>query len=139
MARIVIDRTFTDTDVKSAINTMSSDLYNGTSLALLQVVTLTQTSSNAPVVTVLSDSITGVTYLRTGVGTYTANSAGKFTSGKTTPNVTGVQTTDVAGNKITAEWTSANVITIKTYGVADTAVLADGCLTNQEIQIKIYQ
>ena len=139
MSRIVIDRTFTDTDVKNAINTMSDDLYSGTPLALVYIVTLTQTSTNAPVATVISDTITGITWARTAVGTYTATKSGAFTLGKTTPNTTGASANDVAGNKITAQQTSVNVITVKTYAAADTTVLADGVLTNQEFQIKIYQ
>ena len=139
MSRIVIDRTFTDTDVKNAINTMSLDQYNSTPTSSVYIVTLTQTSTNAPVATVLSDTITGIVWARTGVGTYTATKSGAFTSGKTTPNATGASCSDIAGNKITAQWTSTNVITVKTYAAADTETLADGVLSSQEFQIKIYE
>jgi len=97
----------------------------------------TQTSTNAPTINLLVDDFSVPTLARTAAGTYTITKTGAFTQYKTTPYK--LQTSyDSVGNKITIEWTSVNVITLKTYGVADTAVLLDGCLDHQEVNIKVY-
>ena len=97
---------------------------------------VTQTSTNNPVVTVLNDTITGITATRSDVGTYLFTSNGKFIEGKTTPNKDAY--TDIDGNYITAEWVDINTITLKTYAAIDTEVLADGVLENQYFNIETY-
>lgn len=118
---------------ENAINENFTELYGKKYVCFLS-----QSGTDAPVPTVIYDTITGIAWARTGVGTYTATKSGAFTLGKTTPNASGATTSDISGNKITAEQTSVNVITVKTYAAADTTVLADGVLNSQEFQIKIY-
>lgn len=99
---------------------------------------LTQASTGAPTIAILQDTITGVARARSAMGTYTLTKAGAFTQGKTTPGAQVVVMYDNSGNKITAEWTSADVITVKTYAAADTTVLADNILNATEFKIEVF-
>lgn len=97
---------------------------------------LTQTSTNAPVATVLRNEIGTSTWTYEDVGTFLVTTAGQYTSGKTSPfKAVGY---DIDGNKITAEWVDVNSIRVKTYATADTSVLANGVLSNQEFNIFVY-
>lgn len=99
---------------------------------------LTQTSTNAPVATLLSSNLTGTfTWARTGEGIYTLTaSAATFTSGKTAVfiNSGSVQT-------IITTWTRTSdfVITIATEKADDPGQGFDGGLTNASIDIRIYK
>lgn len=95
---------------------------------------LTQTGSNAPVLTAIKDTIVG-TWARTATGTYTLTKSGAFTINKTIP-VDDVYT-DQAGNLFKINRTSADVMTLLTYAAVNTAVLADGVLSNRYINIEI--
>jgi hypothetical protein len=119
--------------LKSYFDTLYSPIISKT-----YHVFLTQVTTGAPSASVLEDTVTSVVLARSSTGTYTATKTGAFTSGKTTPGTSVVATHDNAGNKITAEWTSANVITIKTYAAADTTVLADSVLSATEFKIQIF-
>jgi cobalamin biosynthesis Co2+ chelatase CbiK len=99
---------------------------------------LSQVGTNAPTATILSDSITPV-LAYSAVGTYTVTKVGAFVSGKTTPNAAGAVYIDMAENKITAEWTSVDVITIKTYAEVDTTVLANDVLSEIDFNIEIFE
>lgn len=98
---------------------------------------ISQTGTNAPTTIIISDSITP-TLAYSAVGTYTVTKAGAFIEHKTTPNATGAIGYDLLGNKITAEWTSVNVITIKTYAAVDTTVLANDVLSELDFNIEIF-
>jgi len=99
---------------------------------------LTQTSTNAPVATLLSSNLTGTfTWARAGEGFYTLTaSAATFTSGKTAVfiNSGSVQT-------IITTWTRTSdfVITIATEQADDPGQGFDGGLTNASIDIRIYK
>lgn len=98
---------------------------------------LSQTSTSAPTALPLVNTIGVIALARTSVGIYTILSSGLFTDNKTTPNK--INTTyDNAGNKITIEWTKTTTLTLKTYTAADTSVLGDGILDEQEINIKVF-
>jgi len=101
-------------------------------------VTVTQTGANAPVATILNNTLGTVTWARTSAGTYTATTTGLFTLGKTLPN-SNVETITVesTGAKISAVRTSANVITITTKTSEDT--LTDGLLTDRYIEFIVYK
>ena len=95
--------------------------------------TLTQTSSNAPVATVLSSNLTGTfTWARTSAGIYTLTaSTATFTSGKTIVflnNGSDLTTTQVP--PIVWERTSDTVLTI-TVGF-------DASITNGSFEVRIY-
>ena len=121
-----IDRVITK--VNEIIDISTSKVYH---------VFLTQAGTAAPTSSVLIDTI-APTIAYSAVGTYTFTKAGAFTSGKTTPGATIVSAIDDAGNKLTAQWTSVDVITLKTYAAVDTAVLANDVLSGHEFQINIY-
>ena len=99
---------------------------------------LTQTSTDAPVATVLSSNLTGTfTWARTGEGFYTLTaSTATFTSGKTAVfiNSGSVQT-------IITTWTRTSdfVITIATELADDPGQGVDGGLINASIDIRIYK
>ena len=96
---------------------------------------VSQTSTDAPTILSLLNTLGVVALTRSAVGIYTFLSNSLFTENKTIPNK--INTTyDSAGNKITIEWTSATTLTLKTYNDVD--VLTDGILDEQEINIKVY-
>jgi len=98
---------------------------------------LTQTLLTDPTYITLENNLGAITLARTGVGTYTINSAGLFIADKTTPNAnTELFVDPVTGDKFTAVWTSASVITLTTSTSGD--VLTDGLLTKRFIEIKVY-
>ena len=99
---------------------------------------LTQTSTNAPVATLLSSNLTGTfTWARAGEGVYTLTaSTATFTSGKTAVfiNSGSVQNTLTIWTR-----TSDFVITIQTQQADDPGQGFDGGLTNASIDIRIYK
>lgn len=97
---------------------------------------LSQTGTAAPTAAVLENTLLGV-WARTGAGTFTYTKAGAFTENKTIPGKL-EEYNDAAGNRLTIERTSADVITLKTYAAANTEVLADGVLDEQFIHIEVY-
>lgn len=96
---------------------------------------LTQSGTNAPVLTAITDTLAG-TWARTAVGTYTLTKAGSFVLNKTVP-VDDVYV-DQNDNLYKINRTSADVITLLTYAAADTSVLADDVLSNRFINIEVY-
>jgi len=96
---------------------------------------LTQTGTNAPVLTAIKDTLLG-TWARTAVGTYTLTKTGAFTANKTIP-VDDIYL-DQSGNLFKINRTSADVITLLTYAAADTTVLADAVLSNRFINIEVF-
>ena len=96
---------------------------------------LTQTSTNAPVATILSSNLTGTfTWARTGVGVYTLTaSAATFTANKTIVFLN-------AGSGIpliSAERTSDTVLTVKTF-VPSSGAAVDAAITNGAFEVRIY-
>jgi len=96
---------------------------------------LNQTGTNNPILTAITDTLAG-TWARTGVGTYTLTKVGAFTANKTVP-IDDIYT-DQAGNLFKINRTSVDVITLLTYAVANTTVLADGVLVDRFINIEVY-
>jgi len=98
---------------------------------------VSQTGILAPTVSVLNSDIGVGVWARTAVGTYTLTKVGAFPLGKTIPNQA-EQYTDIVGNLFTVTHTSADVMTLTSYAVANTTVLADGVLSDRYINIEIY-
>jgi len=99
---------------------------------------ISQTGTNSPTEDiVLKDDLAVPVWSYSAVGTYLLTKASAFTSTKTIPNKA-EPFIDNAGNKMTLERTSANVMTLKTYAAADTTVLANGVITAQYINIEVY-
>ena len=120
-------KTFTAGDIASLAS--GSTAYNS------YVALLTQTSTNAPVATVLSNNLTAtLTWARTGPGVYTLTAnAATFTANKTIVFLN-------AGSGIpliSAERTSDTILTVKTYN-SGTGVAVDAAITNGAFEVRIY-
>jgi hypothetical protein len=116
-------------DIGTAIDIVNKKVYTAF---------ITQTGTNAPTeVTVLKDTIGTPVWAYSAVGTYTLTKEGAFVTNKTVPNKAEVYT-DVDGNLMSLERTSADVMTLKTYAAADTETLANGVITGQFINIEVY-
>lgn len=97
---------------------------------------LTQSGTSAPTITILEDTITGITIARTGVGTYTFTKSGAWILNKTVP--LNDLFSDVDGNIFKLVRTSENVMTLTTYSYTDTGIPSDGVLNNRFITIQVY-
>ena len=120
-------KTFTAGDIAGLAS--GSTAYNS------YVALLTQTSTNAPVATVLSNNLTAtLTWARTGPGVYTLTAnAATFTANKTIVFLN-------AGSGIpliSAERTSDTILTVKTYN-SGTGVAVDAAITNGAFEVRIY-
>ena len=120
-------KTFTAGDIASLAS--GSTAYNS------YVALLTQTSTNAPVATILSNNLTAtLTWARTGPGVYTLTAnAATFTANKTIVFLN-------AGSGIpliSAERTSDTILTVKTYN-SGTGVAVDAAITNGAFEVRIY-
>ena len=96
---------------------------------------LTQTSTDAPVATVLSSNLTGTfTWARTDVGVYTLTaSAATFTESKTIVFLNPGSSVSL----ISAERTSDTVLTVKTF-VPSSGAAVDAAITNGAFEVRIY-
>ena len=96
---------------------------------------LTQTSTNAPVATVMSSNLTGAfTWARTDVGIYTLTaSTATFTAGKTILFLNAGSSPSL----ITGEKTSDTVLTIKTF-IPSSGAATDAAITNGAFEVRIY-
>ena len=91
---------------------------------------------NNVISTSFKNDIAAPEWIRTAAGTYTLTKAGAFPSGKTIP-VKQENYTDPDGNLFKLIWTSADVMTLKTYAAVNTDILADFVLINRYIYIEI--
>ena len=98
---------------------------------------ISQTGTNSPVYAILKNTLGDITFTRNATGIYFIDKNNGFPSGKSTP-LKKVEYTDVDGNKLTLEPTSTSRYTLKTYAAIDTEVLADGVLSNQELNIEVF-
>jgi hypothetical protein len=129
------------TDTTNVIPSDVSELSDTTNLIppnskTVYTVFLTQTGTNAPVATIVEDTITGLVWARSAAGVYTLTKAGAFTLNKTVP-VDDVYM-DVDDNMYTAVRTSADVITLTTYASTNLTTPTDAVLSNQYFHIEIY-
>lgn len=116
------------------INANTYFLYNNSSYKSY-VALLTQTSTNAPVVTVLENTFSGaLTWTYTGVGIYTVTSASnEFTSGRTaaTCSITNYFAQNIFVLNVLP--TSMELQTLST-----SAAGVNGMLTNSVVEIRVY-
>ena len=96
---------------------------------------LTQTSTDAPVATVISSNLTGTfTWARTDVGVYTLTaSAAIFTDSKTIVFLNPGSSVSL----VSAERTSDTVLTVKTF-VPSSGAAVDAAITNGAFEVRIY-
>ena len=115
---------------------------------------LVQTGTNAPVATVMSNSLSaGIIWARTGVGVYTGTLTGAFTANKTSvfvqsnqltsPSMTadGAQGSAPANEfptQIQAVVTDANTITLTSFGLDGTSGATKRDVVNCFIEIKVF-
>ena len=99
---------------------------------------LTQTSTNAPVATVLENTIGAIAWGYTSVGVYTATLTGAFTAAKTLFVPHGFIYVSIPGgddNLVRMARTSANVVTLTTYSGG---VVANAILSDTPVEIRVY-
>ena len=120
-------KTFTAGDI--------AGLASGSTAYDSYVALLTQTSTNAPVATVLSNNLTAtLTWARTGPGVYTLTAnAATFTANKTIVFLNAGLSIPL----ISAERTSDTILTVKTYN-SGTGVAVDAAITNGAFEVRIY-
>jgi len=92
---------------------------------------LTQTGTNAPVATVLENTIGPITITRGGAGEYTITSSGLFTLSQTTFDITPIQ-----GFIKQSGLSSINTIVFETRSTSNVA--SDGLLASKKIEIRVY-
>ena len=128
---LVSDSSKKNATKSATVNQLSAYIVSYSSYIAL----LTQTSTDAPVATVLSSNLTGTfTWARTGVGVYTLTaSAAIFTANKTIVFLNAGSDIPI----ITGERTSDTVLTVKTFDPF-TAAAADAAITNGAFEVRIY-
>lgn len=129
---LISDSSKSNATKSATVNQLSAYIVPGINVYDSYTALLTQTSTNAPVATVLSSNLTGTfTWARTGVGVYTLTaSAATFTANKTIVFINAGSSQSI----ITGERTSDTVLTVKTIsgGAADSAI------TNGAFEVRIY-
>lgn len=103
------------------------------------VALLTQSGTDAPVATVLKNTLGGtVVWTRDGAGLYIATLANAFVLNKTTPIDFAARTGYDGFNSIFGNYFSTNQYTLDTYLNTDLAQKADDVLGNTLIKIEVY-
>jgi hypothetical protein len=92
---------------------------------------LTQTGTDAPVATVLENTLGNITYSYSEVGSYNINSSSLFTENKT---FIFINNGDSLSNK--ANYESSNIIQIESLNNSITS--ENGLLLNTSIEIRVY-
>ena len=101
-------------------------------------VTLTQTSTNAPVITVQSNTLNGIPVSAyTSTGLFTLTLVGAFIAGKTILVKLDPAALASVANSFKLVRTSADVITITTYSDTFSSV-GNGVLSDTPIEIRVY-
>lgn len=95
---------------------------------------LTQTSTNAPVATIVGTNTIGdLVWARTNAGIYTATLVNGFVGNVTA--IAGLSPVSATDIRIAFTKTSSDVVTFNVY---QNDVLTDGILTSQYIEIRVY-
>lgn len=99
---------------------------------------LTQTGTDAPVATVLENTIGDIWFTYNDVGVYNINSDGLFTDNKTFVNIS--PTVQDAGNSIsqTVQFVGGSESTINTLVIQTVGAGQDGIPNNTPIEIRVY-
>ena len=106
----------------------------GGSSYLVYMALLSQTGTDAPVPTIIQNTIGNIVWTRDGLGNYTGTLAGAFTTNKTTAIIQN----NYGGQKsYTIYRNDENSVTVQT-GVAASATLEDELLYETTIEIRVY-
>jgi hypothetical protein len=132
---LVSDSSKSNATKSATVDQLSAYIVPGINVYDSYTALLTQTSTDAPVATVLSSNLTGTfTWARTGVGIYTLTaSAATFTAGKTIVFLNAGSSPSL----ITGEITSDTVLTIKTFTPSSGAA-TDAAITGGSFEVRIY-
>lgn len=132
---LISDSSKSNATKSATVNQLSAYIVPGINVYDSYTALLTQTSTNAPVATVLSSNLTGTfTWARTGVGVYTLTaSAATFTANKTIVFINAGSSQSI----ITGERTSDTVLTVKTF-VPSSGAATDNSITNGAFEVRIY-
>jgi hypothetical protein len=129
---LISDSSKSNATKSATVNQLSAYIVPGINVYDSYTALLTQTSTNAPVATVLSNNLTAtLTWARTGTGVYTLTaSAATFTANKTIIFINAGSSQSI----ITGERTSDTVLTVKTISGGAT----DSAITNGAFEVRIY-
>ena len=132
---LISDSSKSNATKSATVNQLSAYIVPGINVYDSYTALLTQTSTNAPVATVLSNNLTAtLTWARTGVGVYTLTaSAATFTANKTIVFLNPGSSVSL----ISAETTSDTVLTVKTF-VPSSGAAVDAAITNGAFEVRIY-
>tara|TARA_R110000868_G_scaffold169953_4_gene405056 strand:+ start:788 stop:1186 length:399 start_codon:yes stop_codon:yes gene_type:complete len=122
----------------AAIGGGGSSVAGYTSGTLIYVALLTQTGTNAPVATVLQNTLGGtVVWTRNAEGDYRGTLSGVFTANKTWLLANVNNNNDIAVSSLPSSFlrTSNDVVSLQTANGAD---LIDSVLSSTSIQILVY-
>jgi protease II len=136
-------------EITSGLQTVSVDgvtiVGNGTTISPLTAVTsttykvytalLTQTGTDAPVATVLENTIGDIVWTRDDVGVYFATLPNAFTENKTWFNIISNSNSVSTNETVAIYWNSVNDIHVQT-GIG--TVSTDGRLYLNSIEIRVY-
>lgn len=129
---LISDSSKSNATKSATVNQLSAYIVPGINVYDSYTALLTQTSTNAPVATVLSNNLTAtLTWARAGTGVYTLTaSAATFTANKTIIFINAGSSQSI----ITGERTSDTVLTVKTISGGAT----DSAITNGAFEVRIY-
>ena len=132
---LISDSSKSNATKSATVNQLSAYIVPGINVYDSYTALLTQTSTNAPVATVLSNNLTAtLTWARTGTGVYTLTaSAATFTANKTIIFINAGSSQSI----ITGERTSDTVLTVKTF-VPSSGAAVDAAITNGAFEVRIY-
>jgi hypothetical protein len=125
------------TDVQSKIlQQVSGDLGGGSSSYLVYTALLTQSGTDAPVATVLQNTLGGtVVWTRFGEGIYIGTLAGAFAAAKTFVIAQQANSGNSLGIDVGND--SVDAIYLNTFNIG-TEAFADGQLINTPVEIRVY-
>lgn len=103
------------------------------------VAILNQSGTDAPVATVITDTIGTITFSYDSVGNYRINSTAKFTANKTLVFI-GPPTQDTDAGIFLLEWSTSSILNLRSEDSdgAGTFPFANGKLVNTPIEIRVY-
>lgn len=127
--------TVDNTDPLNPVVSSSSSLYK------VYVALLTQSGTNAPVATVLENTLVGTPiWTRTGAGIYVATLVGAFIANKTVTFLQNGNTGDIDGivTKIIRNNQNSVMVVVFGSGTGENYNAGDGGLNNTAVEIRIY-
>ena len=98
------------------------------------VALITQTGTNSPTVIELENTIGPIVWSRTGAGRYEGTLTGAFTNNLTTTTIS-----QVVIDAMVRIYSSLNNVTIETDDIGNIPIAEDGDLSNNTIEVRVYE